>query len=265
MDVSDSLGDSLAADVPDPSNLSPFRYAVQDVSFYHLVRAAVTGGMAQVTLNAVQNGSSSGALAGSTLNAAARFDNREVTISCPTIHDDSNPALFSQHKGLDASGNPVPVADTRNSDGSIQADSAVTWNNDLGQWTVPGVQFYANATNFSNPSYQWSVSGDGDLSNETQAFLNTPGASSNIPVGIFFSDENAPWNSQIKCNVTDSDSAQGANSFGVTWHQPYEPVGLTSSTNGKEVFQTRISGVAPSDFAAVEDSPAATIHIRRAS
>ena len=80
-DASDGLGGSLSADAPDPLNPSPFQYAVQSVSFYHLVRAAVTGGSAQVTLNAVHEREFVQRIAGSTLNADARFDSRDVTLT----------------------------------------------------------------------------------------------------------------------------------------------------------------------------------------
>ena len=151
---------------------------------------------------------------GASVSVSVVQDPRSVTISCPQIET-------SYYKGVDNAGNAIPAVHTRNPDGAIGTDSVVSWNNELGQWTVPTTQFYANAINFSNPTYLWSVGGDGDLSNLTQSYLNASGSNSSIPVEIFFSDENSPWVSGIACTVTDSDNTKGANSFDVTWHLPY--------------------------------------------
>ena len=119
-------------------------------------------------------------------------------------------------------GSPYQTSHKRNSDGSIITDSAVSppLNQPGGgtTWTASPI-LMAQAAGFQNPSFTWSLTGDGSLP--------TAGNSSQTELSVSFPDDNAAAmnlnkQSTVRVDVQDSDFATATNTFTVRWHYPYE-------------------------------------------
>lgn len=154
--------------------------------------------------------------------ATATNDSRDVIIKCFDIED-------SSHAGpLDPVTNSYPQ-DVRAGDGSIVTDSAVAPPSPPNQaggstsWTASPTLF-AQATGFQNPTFAWSVSGEGSSSAGNS---NSTVLSVNLPVST--TDKALNKQSTLQVNVTDSDGATAANTFGIRWHYPKENATLFAS------------------------------------
>jgi hypothetical protein len=221
---------------------------------HHLVRAAVAGNIAEVYLDGfVQGGAGNPVLydevpgdpasgnpstaeSVSTVSANAKMDDRDVTISSPPIE----PSKYIHEPSL------LPViTHIRNADGSMDADSVLTPDDQIGPdgkplnnyWYAGGIgpgagyQFVANTPNFTNPTYLWSVpdTDGGTLTTLTQGYLNSGDGNNGIVVQIRYpmgeSDMNQTKHATIRVDVTDgpgTDGATMANVYNVTWHTPVE-------------------------------------------
>ena len=157
------------------------------------------------------------ASANSEVSAGVRQDNRAVSITSSDIET-------SYFKGpVDAThptGQWQHLRDT-NGSGSIVTDSAVS--PPLSQpgggtsWTASPT-LLGQAGGFTNPVFAWSLTGDGALSasgntSHTQLSVNFPVLATAAPLGK---------QSTVRVDVTDSDGATAANTFGVRWHYPCE-------------------------------------------
>jgi hypothetical protein len=204
-----------------------------------------TSGGYLLTTNGFTKALSSGSVA-----AGSKLDNREVTISCTEIDT-------SYYKGPSVNGTSRH-AHQRNLDGSIQTDSVAAY--DL-EW-YGGLPFYggdhftANPVNFSSPSYAWAIS-QTDGSGRSYSF--PAGNKQTIPVMLDLGPhiDGFPKHSTINVNVTDGlDGAQGANTYDVTWHLPYERQQLIFEEWTKHELGTRCTDVEPDRPATMAPEPA---------
>lgn len=154
-------------------------------------------------------------------NGAATPDNREVGISS-YIDTSWYKGAYDIPHGTDRyqhihqpSGNSV--------------DSSIGIINDLqtGAHIVASGGYQANASSFANPTYNWSVSGDGAAQAIPPATfgpsLNYPNGLTTIPISIDFGstwDPTTTKSSQISVSVKDSDGTIGNDTYSVTWHGP---------------------------------------------
>jgi hypothetical protein len=182
------------------------------------------------------------ASAGANASANANLDSRDVYITCPAIET-------SYYKGnVDAQHTGGQWPHIRNADGSIITDSAVIWS-DIGQcWspvsaalgsTTGDVAFIGHALNFNNPTFSWTLSGDGILIND-QSLPAQEGVQLTSPT-----TDGYPKGSTLSLTVTDSDNVSAANTFGVTWHIPYEKNTYLGSIKTKHPIATILEGIAP--------------------
>ena len=228
--ASDGLGDSVSMQAT-PSSPSSWDGG-QSASGKHLLHLAVSGGVVQVSVPAqfsvteinlvpCGTGGETEADVNAYASATVMQDNREVTISCPTIEDSYYKGPYEPDHGTDKYDHLRDPAT-----GAIVTDSAVTYqdasNNGIEGsgtaqgWQVNNIAFTANAANFNSPTHQWSLSGP------SQAFLTVPTAN---PVSYSLLEPDSdkfPLQGTLKVTVTDSDGASAANTFGITWHLPYE-------------------------------------------
>ncbi len=213
---------------------------VPTVNGFHLVRAAVdpSTGIAEVYVmgtthwvlsNMVPYATAGRAMiaGGSLVRAGAIPDSRDVAISCPTIETSYYKApVDSQH----TTGQWQHI---RNSDGSMSTDSSVQWNTFAAAWenagasASSGVPFTATASNFTNPSYAWQLTGAGTPDGQTQSFLSS--SSATVPLHLYFkpSPDASVGSSSLRVDVQGTDPqgnnpATAANTYGVSWHLPYE-------------------------------------------
>lgn len=123
------------------------------------------------------------------------------------------------------------------------ADSMVFQVNDpvAGQQFVTSGNFTANASNFTQPKYTWTITGDGNPDPSITVPYLAPGGSNfygvaTLPVSLNFGGPN--WDltktktTQISVKVVDTDGAQGADTYSVTWHAPQEDfinIGVTKN------------------------------------
>ena len=214
--------------------------------FRHLLRVPVSAGVAEVSLPNItatldtnnglpwgqtisdpaegayysQTNGPTSAGATAHIAAAARIDNREVTISCPTIE-------ISHHK---VGTSTTPVAWQRDPvTGAMNGDSVAVYSG--GHWKISsssyGDAFVANAPNFIDPYYTWSVSGAGATEAYTNQYLGVESNMySSLPVQIDFGTASTgfPKSSTVRVDVRDNglDNAVGANTYTVNWHLPHE-------------------------------------------
>jgi len=199
------------------------------------------------------------AQASSGITARVRPDDREVAIS--------SAIETSYFKSADEySGSPVQAQHYRNPDGSIAVDSAVGWINVPGDgsypkgWQINGLPITANATNFQNPSYAWSISG---LTID-QARLELPlmSLSSTANFHLIEPDTNKfPIHCTVRVDVTDTDKAVAANTYDITWHLPYEKTALLGSVAEKAKLEKLYGPIGQGDFSDVQISAARDIKI----
>jgi len=161
---------------------------------------------------------------GSFVRAGAKEDSRDVAIGCSTIEDSYYKGSYDSQHGTDRYQHlRDPIT------GAIVTDSAVTYQNEstvgLGGasgtgtaqgWQANNIALTANAAGFNSPTYQWSLSGP------SQASLTNP-ITNPVNYSLLEADSSKfPLSGTVKVTVTDSDGASAANTFGITWHLPYE-------------------------------------------
>lgn len=149
-------------------------------------------------------------------------DNREVWITSQSI-ETSYFKTDDEHGG-----SPYQTSHQRNPDGSIVTDSAVSppLNQPGGATTWKSSPILmAQAPNFQNPTFAWSLTGDGSLP--------TAGNSSQTELSVSFPPDPAATTlnkqSIVRLDVQDSDFATAANTFTVRWHYPKEGFVLIAS------------------------------------
>ncbi len=243
----------------------------QPVRGYHLVRAAVQNGIAEVFVDGQVTVDASSPLASNdfdedsvapyvshstsegsaTLTATAGQDGREVTVSCPTIET-------SYHKGAVDSLHPTGRWENiRALDGSMKGDAAAKYSiADSDQAWVANASFNANTPGFTNPLYSWSS----DFNPAKMLGVSLTQAS--ISGSWFlYSAEKLPVVKTVRLDVQDGpttvDHATAANTYSVNWHLPYEPTDYIGQTAiGKHIEQTIASGVYPSASYDIAAAPA---------
>ena len=185
------------------------------------------------------------------LSFAAKNDDRSVSISSSNIDssyrrtlDASQPLAKYRDQVLpDSNPNGSTIGESaagllheRAADGSMTADSVVQWQN--GSWKAIG-GFYANGPgDWNNPTYDWSVAGDG-----TQAFGYTVPEQQNsqsmsLGLNMGTDTDSFPKSSTVTVEVTDGqDGAVGKNTYDVKWHFPYEKeIDRVDGPRMKELF-----------------------------
>ena len=228
----------------------------QGVYAVHL--SGTTHAEAVNTLNANQYLGS--AFAAGTVNGRVRHDDRAVAITCPEIET----SYFKSNDGY--SGSPVQAQHYRNPDGSIAVDSAVAWINVPGDpsyprgWQVNSLPLTANAVDFQDPSYAWSLSG---LTID-QAGLELPlrSLSRTANFHLLEPDTNKfPLHCTVRMDVTDSDGAVAANTYGITWHLPYEKTAFLGSVPEKVKLEKLYGPIEEGGFSDVTASEGRDIDI----
>ena len=146
-------------------------------------------------------------------------DDRTISVECSNIE----PSTYKPGSPLPP-GTPLPTH-TRGSDGSMQADSVVTWSSTLGEWLGES-DLTASATNFASPSIGWQVSAPSDYLYGDSGLQENPGPNPIDLVGDFGTDNTANANSEFPqtvtytATVTDSDGTTGAGTYTIKWHLP---------------------------------------------
>ena len=184
-----------------------------------------------------------GASAGANAAAKVTTDSRYADIRCPLIE-----TSYYKNPYPDAIGTPFRAPHIRRDDGAITTDSAVIWS-DIGQCWSPvsadlgstsgAVPFNANAPGFNSPTYSWTLSGDGILNNGI-GYPEQVGVLLMSPTIVGY-----PKGSTLSLTVTDSDNVTATNTFGVTWHLPYEDNTYLGSVKTKKPIKTILEAIEP--------------------
>lgn len=160
---------------------------------------------------------STGSNARASIGATAILDSRDLIITCPEIENSV------QAGPLDPTTNSYP-ADVRAGDGSIVTDSAVSVVDTAIGWTSnPYLQ--TQSSGFHSPVFSWGVSGQGSLSSTG----NSPYTRLSVRFPMSTTDTALNKQSTVPVNITDSDGATAANTFGIRWHYPKENAFLYAS------------------------------------
>ena len=207
----------------------------------------------------VTNGPASASAVG-TVSAGVKPDDREAEIGSLSIET----SYFKSNDGY--SGSPVQAQHYRNPDGSIAVDSAVAWINVPGDpsyprgWQVNSLPLTANTVDFQEPSYAWSLSG---LTID-QAGLELPlrSLSRTANFHLIEPDTNKfPLDCTVRVDVTDSDGAVAANTYGITWHLPYEKTAFLGSVPEKVKLEKLYGPIEEGGFSDVTASEGRDIDI----
>jgi len=242
---------------------------VPSVVGYHLVRASVDSGtgIAEVYVNGTGTAAASDTVAYGTFSAESSMedrptngsatagadsavaavvkqDSREVGISCPDIDSPFTDNIISANLANNYYKGPY---DTQHGTDRYQharllssnsVDSVVFIQNDpvAGQQFVAGHTYNSGAAGFTQPTYTWSISGDGTPDANTTANLGpsmtNPYGVANLPANLVFGstwDPTKTKSSQFSVSVKDTDSAVGGDTYSVTWHAQQENFVVLSS------------------------------------
>ena len=196
------------------------------------------------------------------LSFAADNDDRSVTINSANIDPSYSRSMDTSHP-LAKYRNQAPpqpfqapligevaagLLNERNPNGSMTADSVAVWDGPSDQWMAQGI-YQANTINFSGGSRSWSLSG-GDATGTAQDELASSQTTINLtPYSGLYYDLNGVMlggnaggigmmgQTTITLSATDTDGAQGENTYLVNWHLPYEKLrDLPNGSKTKEIY-----------------------------
>lgn len=134
------------------------------------------------------------------------------------------------------------------------ADSAVFQVNDpvTGQQFVASGNFTANTSNFTQPKYTWTITGDGIPDPVVTVPYLAPGGTNlygvaTLPVSLNFGgpswDVTKTKNTEISVKVVDTDGAQGVDTYSVTWHAPNEMFTNINITKNVPKIYTELTSI----------------------
>lgn len=144
-------------------------------------------------------------------------------------------------------------------DGSISVDSVAVYDPIGGMWR--GESWLTANCPFDDPLYTWTAIGGTPSTYDNSNVLGiTTSTLSGIPLnmGLCASQDGLPMTTSVTAKVasaTYSDATDNA-SCTINWHAPYEAISPGICPTGKDVIETRFSGIGPSDFGSAPESAA---------
>ena len=178
----------------------------------------------------IRNNGQTYVTAGGFISGGVKLDNRALAIS-----SDIEPSFFkgtydTQHATDRYQHVRQPLGNS--------VDSVVSLQNDptTGQHFVAGHSYASNATGFNLPTYNWTISGDGKpdantINNLNPRTSNPPYGLSSLPANLDFGttwDPTKTKSNQIGVTVKDTNGANAADIYTVTWHGQLENYALVS-------------------------------------